>query len=158
MTDHPPDSVPQPGATAVDLVHRRAAFADYLHVRLESARAGEALVSLELRPELLGKDGNAHAGVVMTLLENAMAHAALSRLPHEREVVTVDMRVGFMQGAQGRLVAIGHSVGGGKSICFCEARLMDETGEVRSQAMGTFRYLVAGGETTDAATGDSAAA
>ena len=69
-----------------------------------------------------------------------MTHAALSRLAYARNVNTIDIRVGFMHSAQGRLVAIGRTVGGGKSVCFCEAHLVDETGEVRAQSMGTFRY------------------
>jgi uncharacterized protein (TIGR00369 family) len=91
-------------------------------------------------PAALDCHGAAHVGVVMTLLDSAMRHAALSRLHAAREVVTVDLRVGFMHAAQGRLVASAKAVGGGKSICFCEAQLADETGEVRAQAMGTFRY------------------
>ncbi|MFZ4478850.1 MAG: PaaI family thioesterase [Rhodoferax sp.] len=140
MPDQLPDAVPQPCIAALDDANWRTAFADHLGLRLESTSAGEAVVSLELRPELLGAQGSGHTGVLMTLLETAMTHAALSRLAYAREVVTVDIRVGFMRATQGRLVATGQAVGGGKSVCFCEARLLDETGEVRAQAMGTFRY------------------
>lgn len=140
MPDQPPEFVHQPGIAAPADARWRTAFTDNLSLRLESASAGEAVVSIELRPDLLGAQGSGHTGVLMTLLENAMTHAALSRLSYVREVVTVDVRVGFMRATQGRLVATGHAVGGGKSVCFCEASLVDETGEVRAQAMGTFRY------------------
>lgn len=135
-----PDSANHPGTAAGADAAWRTAFADHVNLCLDSADAGEAVVSIELRPELLGNYGSGHTGVLMTLLENAMTHAALSRLAYAREVVTVDVRVGFMHATQGRLVATGQAVGGGKSVCFCEARLVDETGEVRAQAMGTFRY------------------
>jgi uncharacterized protein (TIGR00369 family) len=69
-----------------------------------------------------------------------MAHAALSKIDYAREVVTVDMSVGFMTAVSGRLVATGRAIGGGRSICFCEAHIEDEQGRLAAQAMGTFRY------------------
>ena len=36
--------------------------------------------------------------------------------------------------------ATGRATGGGKSVCFCEARVEDASGRVAAQAMGTFRY------------------
>ena len=100
---------------------------------------------MELRPELLNNHAGGHGGVVMTLLDCAMAHAALSRIDYSREVVTVDMHVAFMRPASGRLVAEGRATGGGKSVCFCEARITDANGDLAAQAMGTFRYRVASG-------------
>jgi uncharacterized protein (TIGR00369 family) len=97
-------------------------------------------VSVELRPELLNNHAGGHGGVVMTLLDSAMAHAALSKVDYAREVVTVDMHVAFMRPANGRLVAVGRTVGGGRSVCFCEARITNADGELAAQAMGTFRY------------------
>jgi uncharacterized protein (TIGR00369 family) len=76
----------------------------------------------------------------MTLLDCAMANAALSRVDYEREVVTIDMHIAFMRPSAGRLVATGRATGGGKSVCFCEASIVDADGEVAAQAMGTFRY------------------
>jgi uncharacterized protein (TIGR00369 family) len=77
---------------------------------------------------------------LMTLLDCAMAHAALSKVDYTREVVTVDMSVSFLKPATGPLVAEGRATGGGKSICFCEARITNPDGELAARAMGTFRY------------------
>jgi len=119
---------------------RHVPFADHVGVRREHAANGEAVVSLELRPELLNNHGGGHGGVVMTLLDCAMAHAALSRVDYAREVVTVDMHVAFMRPAGGRLVATAKATGGGRSVCFCEASIVDADGQLAAQAMGTFRY------------------
>jgi uncharacterized protein (TIGR00369 family) len=119
---------------------RHVPFTEHLRIVRESAEGGEARVSVELRPELLNNHAGGHGGLVMTLLDCAMAHAALSRVDYQREVVTVDMHVAFMAPATGRLVALGTATGGGKSICFCEARITNERGELAAQAMGTFRY------------------
>ena len=76
----------------------------------------------------------------MTLLDSAMANAALSRIDFAREVVTIDMHISFMRPASGRLEATGRATGGGRSVCFCEAEVVDSTGEMVAKAMGTFRY------------------
>ena len=110
-------------------------FSEHLGLRVEHAEA--AHVTLELRPEHLNNHAGSHGGVVMSLLDSAMAHAALSRVDYVREVVTVDMHIAFMRPAQGRLVAEGRASGGGRSVCFCEATLTDESGEIAARAMGT---------------------
>jgi uncharacterized protein (TIGR00369 family) len=119
---------------------RYVPFTEHVGIRVEQAEGGEALLTLELRPELLNNHAACHGGVVMTLLDSAMAHAALSRLDYAREVVTLDLHVGFMRPGHGRLVARARATGGGKSVCFCEARITDASGEVTAQAMATFRY------------------
>lgn len=119
---------------------RHVPFTAHLDIRVDSAEAGEAVVSVELKPHMLNNHDAGHGGVLMTLLDIAMANAALSKIDYAREVVTVDMTVGFIAAASGRLVATGRAVGGGRSICFCEARVLDDSGKVAAQAMGTFRY------------------
>jgi uncharacterized protein (TIGR00369 family) len=126
-------------------------FTEHVGLRRERAEGGEAVVSVELRPELLNNHGGGHGGVVMTLLDSAMAHAALSRLDYAREVITVDMHIAFMRPARGRLVATGRATGGGRTVCFCEARIVDDSGQVMAQAMGTFRYVDATAEPPRAA-------
>jgi uncharacterized protein (TIGR00369 family) len=119
---------------------RHVPFIEHLQIVRETAADGEARVCVALRPELLNNHGGGHGGLVMTLLDSAMAHAALSRVDYAREVVTVDIKVAFIQPASGRLVAVGRAVGGGKSVCFCEARITNADGTLAAQAMGTFRY------------------
>jgi uncharacterized protein (TIGR00369 family) len=119
---------------------RHVPFTVHLGMRVERAEGGEATVSVELQPELLNNHGAGHGGVLMTLLDVAMANAALSRIGFAREVVTIDLHIAFMRPSIGRLVAQARATGGGKSVCFCEARVEDASGEVAAQAMGTFRY------------------
>ena len=95
---------------------------------------------VDLVPELLNNHGGGHGGVLMTLLDNAMANAALSRIAFTREVVTIDIHVAFMSPAKGRLTATGRATGGGRSVCFCEADIADADGHLVASAMGTFRY------------------
>lgn len=119
---------------------RHVPFTVHLGMQVERAEAGEAVVAMDLAPHLLNNHGAGHGGVLMTLLDVAMANAALSRVDYAREVVTVDVHVAFMSPSSGRLMATARATGGGRSVCFCEARVEDATGRVAAQAMGTFRY------------------
>jgi len=62
------------------LAERHIPFLAWLGARRESAADGVAVVVVDLVPELLNNHGGGHGGVVMTLLDNAMANAALSRI------------------------------------------------------------------------------
>jgi uncharacterized protein (TIGR00369 family) len=135
------------------LAERHIPFLAWLGARRESAAAGVAVVVVDLVPELLNNHGGGHGGVVMTLLDNAMANAALSRIDFAREVVTIDIHVAFMSPATGRLTATGRATGGGRSVCFCEADVADTDGRVVARAMGTFRYREPGGPHVNEAPG-----
>ena len=115
-------------------------FLTMLGARLVSEQDGVAVVQLDLRADLLNNHGGGHGGVVMALLDSAMANAALSKIDYSREVVTIDMHIAFMQPGTGRLTATGRATGGGRSVCFCEAEISNEAGQVTAKAMGTFRY------------------
>ena len=123
---------------------RHIPFLAMIGARLDSESDGVAVVVLDLRPDLLNNHGGGHGGLVMTLLDSAMANAALSRIDYSREVVTIDMHIAFMHPAAGRLVATGRATGGGRSVCFCEAEITDASGRVTAKAMGTFRYRAPG--------------
>ncbi len=95
------------------------------------------------------------SGVVLTLLDSAMAKAALSRIDFTREVVTIDVHVAFVSPASGRLTATGRTTGGGRSICFCEAEVCAADGRLVAKAMGSFRYRTPSGVPADEDRGNS---
>lgn len=118
-------------------------FNQLLGLRREFAENGVSRLVLEERPELTNNFHNLHGGVIMTMLDVAMSSAALSRSGFKKAVVTIEMSTAFVKPGRGRLVAHGHAVGGGRSICFCEARVEDESGDLIARAMGTFKYVPA---------------
>lgn len=123
----------------------RIPFLELLCLRGESAGGGVARLSVELRPELMNSLHVAHGGVVMTLLDVAMAMAARTihgnSRGHPGTAVTIDMSVSFMLPATGRIVAEGRVLHGGKSMVFCESEAKDESGKLVAKAMGTFKLL-----------------
>jgi len=137
-----PVPAPIPPSSGID---RHIPFVAHLGLLREQVGDGRAVVSVALRPELCNNHGGGHGGLVMTLLDSAMANAALSQINFEREVVTVDMHIAFMRPSTGTLRATGRATGGGRSVCFCEAEVHDSHGQVVAKAMGTFRYRRPGG-------------
>jgi uncharacterized protein (TIGR00369 family) len=80
---------------------------------------------------------------VMALLDEAMVRVALDKVNAgrevQREVLAVDMNLSFMKPAVGPLLATAQVVGGGKTMCFCEAQLRNAQGDLVAQVMGTYR-------------------
>jgi len=130
-------------ATANQPAHdpiKRNPFLQLVGVTLEQATAGSSTYSLDLRDELVNVHAAAHGGVIMSILDAAMASAAVSANDFTTVVVTIDMSISFMRPGVGRLTIHGKVIGGGKSISFCEAEVRDEDGAIVAKSLGSFKH------------------
>jgi len=120
-------------------------FVQALGMQLWRFDGGFAEVSLEVRPEMRNSWAVAHGGVVMTLLDVAMAHAARSvraAADHGAPGLgTGEMKTSFMRPATGRLMATGRLLHGTRSMAFCEGSVHDAGGALCAHATGTFKLL-----------------
>jgi uncharacterized protein (TIGR00369 family) len=116
-------------------------FLKLLGVRLISAEMGKGEILLALRPEHTNTWDVAHGGVLLTLMDVAMAVAARSSDPEDRSVVTVEMKNNFMQAANGILRVKADTVRRTATMAFCEAKLFNDQGEICCMATGTFQFL-----------------
>ena len=120
-------------------------FVQALGMQLWRFDGGVAEISLEVRPEMQNSWAVAHGGVVMTLLDVVMAHAARSARDESEHatpgIVTVEMKTSFMRPAVGRLVATGQLLHGTRSMAFCEGSVHDESRKLCAHATGTFKFL-----------------
>jgi uncharacterized protein (TIGR00369 family) len=116
-------------------------FLKLLGVRLISAEMGKGEILLALKPEHTNTWDVAHGGVLLTLMDVAMAVAARSGDPHDRSVVTIEMKNNFMQAATGILRVKAQTVRRTTTMAFCEAKLYNDQAEICCMAMGTFKYL-----------------
>ncbi len=114
-------------------------FLRHLGVRAEFAEGGRSRISLDLRPELLNSFEVSHGGVVMTMLDVAMAVAARTARGHIGGVITVDMSINFIRSAKTRIVAEGKLLHAGNSLHFCEGEAYDGSGELIAKSIGTFK-------------------
>jgi len=116
-------------------------FIAHLGVEAQEILPGEVEAVLVLQPHHLNPMGVSHGGVLMTLLDFAMAMSAKSKAKHQGAGMTIDMSIAFMKGGQEKLTVKGKVLRSGKSIHFCEATVHDITGEMVAKAMGTFKLV-----------------
>ncbi|WP_420994295.1 PaaI family thioesterase [Cupriavidus sp. 30B13] len=83
----------------------------------------------------------AHGGVLMTLLDVAMAIAGRAADGDGRGVVTIEMKTTFMAPGRGKLIARGQCVHRTSTMAFCEAEIVDGDGKTVSRGSGTFKYV-----------------
>ncbi len=119
-------------------------FVDLLGMEFLGLGPGEAQIALDLREEHTNSWGVAHGGLLMTLLDVALAHAARSPLREGGElqpgVVTIEMKTSFMRPGQGRLVAHGRRLHRSATLAFCDGTVLNAAGEIVGHATGTFKY------------------
>ncbi len=118
-------------------------FIKDLGIEFISAENGRAAVALDLAPRHLNSWSVAHGGVLMTLLDLAMAAAGRSLDPAAGGAVTVEMKTSFVQPAIAgtRLIASAHAFHRSSAMVFCDGEVHDEQERLIAKAMGTFKYL-----------------
>ena len=118
-------------------------FVNDLGVEFLAHDTGHASIALQLHARHLNSWNVAHGGVIMTLLDVAMAIAGRSLDPSAGGGVTVEMKTSFVQPALAgsRLTASGHAFHRSSTLAFCEGEVRDETGRLIAKSMGTFKYI-----------------
>ncbi len=116
-------------------------FVDSLGVTLHAYGDGQAEVRVDLDAAHLNTWDVAHGGVVMTMLDVAMAMASRSAHPSGSGVATVEMKTSFMRPAEHQLRGVAKVLHKTSTMAFCEASLFDDQGTLCAHATGTFKYL-----------------
>ena len=117
-------------------------FITDLGAELITSQNGRALVALHLAARHLNSWQVAHGGVLMTLLDVAMAAAGRSLDPAAGGGVTVEMQTTFLQPAKEgtRLVAAGHAYHRSGTMSFCDGEIRDADERLIAKAMGVFKF------------------
>jgi uncharacterized protein (TIGR00369 family) len=116
-------------------------FTRLLDARREFSEGGRARLVLDARPELGNVIGAVHGGVLVTLLDVAMASAAVSLFDFTRTAVTLNLNTSFLAPGRGRLTADGEVMQHDGSVAWCRCAITDAAGCLVAQAQGSFRYL-----------------
>jgi uncharacterized protein (TIGR00369 family) len=116
-------------------------FTRLLGMQRNFSEGGRAQLVIDARPEFENVIGAMHGGIVATLLDVAMASAAVSKVDFEMTAVTLSMNSTFVRPGLGRLIAEGEVLGIDDGVALCQAVVMDEGGEMVARAIGSFRYL-----------------
>jgi uncharacterized protein (TIGR00369 family) len=123
----------------------RIPFVKALGFELLRFENGEAEIAIEPREDLTNSWGVTHGGVIMTLLDVVMAHAARSldaaaNAPRPG-VVTIEMKSSFMRPGTGRLLGRGRLLHRTWSMSFCVGYVQGADGQLVAHGTGTFKYL-----------------
>ena len=120
-------------------------FLRALGARLARVDSGVAEITLTVAPDHENSWGVAHGGVVMTLLDVAMARAGRTLLDRDGSepmaAVTVEMKTSFFRPAVGELLARGKVLHRSTTMAYCEAELLDTKGQLVAKSLGTFKFL-----------------
>jgi len=112
---------------------------------LHRMAGGEAELQLQLQAQHLNSFEVAHGGVLMGLLDVAMAHAARSLHMDQPGmgpgVVTLEMKTSFMRPGEGRLRARAKVLNATPTLAFCEGRVEDDMGALCAHATATFKFV-----------------
>ena len=119
----------------------RVPFVESLGLELHACANGAS----ELRVDLADAHKNswdvAHGGVLMTMLDVAMATAARSMNLDGPGVATIEMKTSFMRPGEGQLRAFGKLLHRTTTMAFCQASVLDADDELCAHATGTFKYV-----------------
>jgi uncharacterized protein (TIGR00369 family) len=116
-------------------------FVENLGIELHGCGDGHAELRVDLDEAHLNAWEVAHGGVLMTMMDVAMALAARSATGHGGGVATIEMKTSFMRPAQHQLRAVARLLHKTATLAFCEASVTDDEGKLCATATGTFKYL-----------------
>lgn len=110
----------------------RQSFMSSVGATLVKVLPGEIHIGLPYRATHLQQHGYLHGGLVASILDSACGYAALSLMPAEREVVTVEFKINFLSPADGdNFVAVGRVVKSGRTLTVCSGEVLAQRGAGR---------------------------
>ena len=99
-----------------------------LHARLLEVEKGQVIITCDFSEGLTQQHGFFHAGVLTSIVDSACGYAALTLMPLDKEVLSVEFKINFLKPAQtGKLIAKGTVLQSGKNLTICEGHVFDET-------------------------------
>ena len=116
-------------------------FTRLIGLEREYSHAGRSRFILEDKPELQNMLQSTHGGVLTTLLDVAMASAAVSHVNFTMTAVTLGFNCQFLRPGRGRLAAEGELLDAANGFAQCRAQVLDSERRVVAEAHGSFRYL-----------------
>jgi len=114
-----------------------------LGAELAELAAGRITIRLPIEPRLSQQDGFLHAGVVVAALDSACGYAALTLMPDDSEVLTVELKVNLLAPASGeRLVAEGEVLRAGGTLTVCRGDAYAEQAAERVHVATTLATMM----------------
>jgi uncharacterized protein (TIGR00369 family) len=89
---------------------------------LDSVEPGAVSISMPPNPALTQQHGYLHAGIIATIADSACGYAALSLMPEDAAVLSIEFKTNMLAPADGeRFIARGKVIKPGRTIMVCDA-------------------------------------
>ena len=93
--------------------------------RMTKVSPGEVIIELPFRSDLTQQHGFVHAGVITAIVDSACGYAALSLMPADSGVLTVEYKANFISPARGsKFIATGRVVKSGRTLTVCAGEVV----------------------------------
>jgi uncharacterized protein (TIGR00369 family) len=114
-----------------------------------AVRPGEVEIVLPFSDRILQQHGFVHAGAVSAIADNACGYAALTTMPGDAAVLTVEFKVNLLSPAKGeRMRAVGRVVRAGRNLVITAADVFAESaGTSKQVALMTATMMVVKSDT-----------
>ncbi len=116
-------------------------FIEALGIQFLRAENGESTLILLLKAQHMNSLGIAHGGVIMSVLDCALAAAASSASATHANSVTIELKTCFMQPGRGRLHVSARVLHKTIKLAYCEGEARDQHNALIAKALGTFKYV-----------------
>lgn len=128
----------------VKLSFSRQPVMNLIGAELVKVFPGEVEIQIPFRNELTQQHGFLHAGIITTIVDNACGYAALSLMPTDASVLTVEFKVNLLSPAKGeRFIARGKVVKPGRTITICSGEVFSiNEGEPKLVAIMTATMMM----------------
>lgn len=128
--DHTPLS-----AERVDKIRKSFAAQSLMETfgaELREISPGRVAITAPILPTVRQQNGFAHAGLTFSLGDSAAGYAALSVMPDEADVLSVEIKINLLAPADGdRMIATGHVVKRGRRLVIVTAEVDVEKDGIR---------------------------
>ena len=105
-------------------------FMATLGARLTRVAPGEVDIEVPFADHLTQQHGFVHAGVTTSIADSACGYAALTLMPEDAAVLSVEYKVNMLAPAVGRrLIARGRVKKAGRTLTICTADVVADNGE-----------------------------
>jgi uncharacterized protein (TIGR00369 family) len=100
-------------------------------INAQLARVAPGIVDIELpfRDDLTQQHGYLHAGIVTSIADTACGYAALSLMPEDADVLSVEYKINLLSPARGeKFIARARVKRAGRTLTVCEAEVFAASG------------------------------
>ena len=134
------DSTASPASACVDYFGLSIPFMEFIGLIPEAFDPQLTRTRLPYRQDLTNSRGDVHGGTLMSALDFTLSAAARANEP-QAGMATIDMTTHFLLPARSEVVIEARCLRMGRSMAFCEGKVLDLDGQLLATATGTFKIV-----------------